>query len=87
MPIRIVDGFADPRVVEDATEEYIIFYSSVVDGKMWCPVSSISIGRRNFYLYFPPLQDCRDVEGLVEQAFGGADSPSALIVYVGNQAQ
>ncbi|KAG6873210.1 hypothetical protein C0995_001564 [Termitomyces sp. Mi166 len=68
MPIRVVDDFADPQVVKDATGEYLIFYSSIVDGEMWCP-------------------DCRDVEDLVNQTFGGADSPSAVIIYVGDRAQ
>ncbi|KAG5720541.1 hypothetical protein E4T56_gene2570 [Termitomyces sp. T112] len=69
MPIRVVNGFADPQVVKDAIgEEYIIFYSSIMDGKMWCP-------------------DCRDVEILVNRTFCGENSPSALIVYVGDRAE
>ncbi|KAG6837324.1 hypothetical protein H0H93_011419 [Arthromyces matolae] len=29
MPLRVVDGFADPQAVKDASEDYLIFYSSI----------------------------------------------------------
>ncbi|KAG6919016.1 hypothetical protein DXG01_009726 [Tephrocybe rancida] len=37
MPLRFLDGFTDPQAVKEATEQYLIFYSSIVDGKLWCP--------------------------------------------------
>lgn len=35
MPIRTVTTPAD---LKDAKEAYLIFYSSIVNGKLWCPV-------------------------------------------------
>jgi len=68
MPLRIAEGPVDPQALKDAAEQYLIFYSSIVDGKSWCP-------------------DCRDVEDLVKETFSSEDSPSALIVYVGDRAE
>lgn len=57
---------------------FLIFYASIVDGQMWCPVSlllssaelaEIDFGSRN-------RQDCRRVESTVKEAFDGPDKPS-----------
>ena len=32
-------------------------------------------------------QDCRDVEKIVEETFGGSESRSALVVYVGQRPE
>jgi len=68
MPIFTADSSIDPITLKTVPEEYIIFYSSIVNGKLWCP-------------------DCRDVEHIVQETFGGATDPSALIVYVGDKGQ
>ncbi|GLB35817.1 putative eukaryotic protein of unknown function (DUF953) [Lyophyllum shimeji] len=68
MPLRIAQGPVDPSALKDVAEQYLIFYSSIVDGKLWCP-------------------DCQDVEVLVKETFSSEDSPSALIVYVGDRAE
>ncbi|KAF5385327.1 hypothetical protein D9615_001194 [Tricholomella constricta] len=73
MPIRITEGLVDPQALKNVPEQYLIFYSSIVDGRSWCPV--------------PISSDCRDVEDLVRQTFGADESPSALIVYVGDRTE
>ncbi|EAU92534.1 hypothetical protein CC1G_06545 [Coprinopsis cinerea okayama7 len=37
MPIYIADPSIDPVSLQTVPEKYLIFYASVVDGKMWCP--------------------------------------------------
>ncbi|KAH7923249.1 hypothetical protein BV22DRAFT_1015792 [Leucogyrophana mollusca] len=37
MPLREVEFPSDPESLKHAKEKYIVFYSSRVDGKMWCP--------------------------------------------------
>ncbi|PPQ63826.1 hypothetical protein CVT24_009776 [Panaeolus cyanescens] len=37
MPLYVADGSIDPITLQTVPERYIIFYSSIVDGKMWCP--------------------------------------------------
>ncbi|KAJ6483890.1 hypothetical protein DFH09DRAFT_1106617 [Mycena vulgaris] len=37
MPLNIVADPIDPVCLKDRPEEYLIFYSDVVDGRMWCP--------------------------------------------------
>ncbi|TRM65037.1 hypothetical protein BD626DRAFT_567891 [Schizophyllum amplum] len=46
MPIRTLET-PDTAMLEAAPEEYFIFYSSVVDGKMWCPDCRDVEGRVN----------------------------------------
>jgi len=36
MPLRIFEN-VDPHSLKDAPERFLIFYSSVIDGKLWCP--------------------------------------------------
>jgi len=68
MPLHIADGSIDLHSLKNVPEKFLIFYSSIVDGKLWCP-------------------DCVAVDNLVRETFSAADSPSALIVYVGDRAQ
>ena len=60
---------------------FLVFYSNVVNGKMWCPVS--------LQVVFPVCvaatmssqsdsQDCVKVEDTVNKAFEGKDQPSKL---------
>ncbi|KAF9486574.1 hypothetical protein BDN70DRAFT_902643 [Pholiota conissans] len=37
MPLYEADGSIDPATLKTVPDHYIIFYSSVVDGQMWCP--------------------------------------------------
>ncbi|KAJ7675335.1 hypothetical protein B0H17DRAFT_133182 [Mycena rosella] len=37
MPLNVADGIVDPASLKDRPEEFLIFYSDVVEGKMWCP--------------------------------------------------
>ncbi|KAF8078972.1 hypothetical protein FPV67DRAFT_1402857 [Lyophyllum atratum] len=37
MPLRIAEGPVDPQALKDVPEQYLIFYSSIVDGRSWCP--------------------------------------------------
>ncbi|KAF9015679.1 hypothetical protein BDQ17DRAFT_1269690 [Cyathus striatus] len=37
MPLTVADGSIDPVSLKQVPEKFIIFYSSVVDGKLWCP--------------------------------------------------
>lgn len=39
MPLAYTEDPALPESVKSSKEDYLIFYSSRVDGKMWCPVS------------------------------------------------
>ncbi|KAJ7786599.1 hypothetical protein B0H16DRAFT_1491024 [Mycena metata] len=66
MPLNVADSAIKPAAVLDRPEEFVIFYSDVVDGQMWCP-------------------DCRVVDEQVKQAFTAPNSPSAVIIYVGNK--
>ncbi|KAJ7040336.1 hypothetical protein C8F04DRAFT_1083256 [Mycena alexandri] len=66
MPLNIADSAIKPAALLDRPEEFLIFYSDVVDGQLWCP-------------------DCRVVDDQVRGAFTAANSPSAVIVYVGNR--
>ncbi|KAK0233799.1 hypothetical protein IW262DRAFT_111242 [Armillaria fumosa] len=68
MPLHIADETftgSTPKP-EEIKHEYLIFYSSIVDGQLWCP-------------------DCRAVDRLLRDTFGSDESPSALIVYVGDR--
>ncbi|KAL1746924.1 hypothetical protein HDZ31DRAFT_80857 [Schizophyllum fasciatum] len=46
MPIRTLET-PDIATLTAAPEEYLVFYSSVVDGKMWCPDCRDVEGRVN----------------------------------------
>ncbi|KAF9567776.1 hypothetical protein CPC08DRAFT_519164 [Agrocybe pediades] len=37
MPLHFADGSIDVKTLQTVPEDFIIFYSSVVDGQMWCP--------------------------------------------------
>ncbi|KAF8971733.1 hypothetical protein BDZ97DRAFT_1141472 [Flammula alnicola] len=37
MPLYVADGSIDPLTLKTVPEHYIIFYSSIVHGEMWCP--------------------------------------------------
>ncbi|PPQ79409.1 hypothetical protein CVT25_002679 [Psilocybe cyanescens] len=37
MPLYTADGSIDPVSLKSVPEKFIIFYSSIVDGEMWCP--------------------------------------------------
>lgn len=39
MPLFYADGSIDPITLLTVPERFIIFYASIVDGEMWCPVS------------------------------------------------
>lgn len=65
-----------------AKESFLIFYSNVVDGRMWCPVSSSLLFTSNSRSV--DYQDCVAVEGVVKTAFEGANKPStswSFIIY------
>lgn len=85
MPIYFADESIDPVSLQTVPEKYIIFYASVVDGKMWCPVC-LGI-QQSFNRWLNVLQDCRVVDSLIKEALSGPDSPAALIVYTGNREQ
>ncbi|PFH52238.1 hypothetical protein AMATHDRAFT_140416 [Amanita thiersii Skay4041] len=68
MPLLTADSSIDPVSLKNVPDKFIIFYSSVVGGELWCP-------------------DCQDVQDLVKKTFDTPDSPSALIVYVGDRSQ
>jgi hypothetical protein len=68
MPLRIVEHTTGISSPADIKENFLIFFSSVVNGKLWCP-------------------DCEAVNDLIQETFGVADGPSALIVHVGEKAE
>ncbi|KZP28877.1 hypothetical protein FIBSPDRAFT_947281 [Athelia psychrophila] len=72
MPLRTTDRLLDPSELDEVSEKYIIFYSSKdADGKLWCPY-------------------CRAIDsgpGGVQDTFGKANGPSALIAYVGTKLE
>lgn len=37
MPLREVEFPSDPKDLEGAREQFLIFYSSRVNGQLWCP--------------------------------------------------
>ncbi|CAA7264838.1 unnamed protein product [Cyclocybe aegerita] len=37
MPLYYADGSIDPITLQTVPDHHIIFYSSVVDGQLWCP--------------------------------------------------
>jgi glutaredoxin len=37
MPLREVEFPSDPKDLEHAQEQFLIFYSSRVNGQLWCP--------------------------------------------------
>ncbi|KAF9055842.1 hypothetical protein BJ165DRAFT_1521811 [Panaeolus papilionaceus] len=37
MPLYVADGSIDPNTLKTVPERFVIFYSSIVDGKLWCP--------------------------------------------------
>lgn len=91
MPLYEADGSIDPITLQTVPDRYVIFYSSVVDGEMWCPVSSFDLTRVESLAltatHFAHLQDCRAVEQLVKETFSEDSPVSCLIVYVGDRTQ
>ncbi|KAH9897881.1 hypothetical protein C8Q73DRAFT_376168 [Cubamyces lactineus] len=99
MPLQHSPDPAEPSWVQGVTADFLIFYSSRDEsGKLWCPVRPRPCLRvvnirpdrtdpdflaSSFLPY--PCQDCVAVENVVEQTFGSADGPSAVIVYVGQR--
>lgn len=87
MPLYVADGSIDPVTLQNVPDEFVIFYSSIIDGQMWCPVSCywilIALPDRLAFLF---IEDCRVVEKLVKETFP-EQGPGALIVYVGNKQQ
>ncbi|KAH9486250.1 Thioredoxin-like protein Clot [Psilocybe cubensis] len=85
MPLYIADGSIDPLSLLSVPEKFVIFYSSIVDGQMWCPVCP----RLSFELIRDLIsvdQDCREIDQLVQNTFSEG-GPAALIVYVGDRGQ
>lgn len=41
MPIYIADSSIDHLSLQTVPEKFVIFYSSVVDGQLWCPVGPV----------------------------------------------
>lgn len=39
MPLYVADGSIDPVTLQNVPDEFVIFYASIIDGEMWCPVS------------------------------------------------
>ena len=84
MPLKISD--APPEPFQDVKADYIVFYSSIdQSGEMWCPVRPLCCS--DSVTHAVMLQDCRNVEQLVSDAFMPEDAPTALIVYVGQKAE
>lgn len=42
MPLRITQEPTEPESLKTVKEEYLIFYSSIVDGQSWCPVRALT---------------------------------------------
>jgi hypothetical protein len=38
MPLSVAEFVGDPHSLIGVSEQFLIFYSSVVDGELWCPV-------------------------------------------------
>lgn len=81
MPIK--DAPSIPKSWDDIEEPFVIFYASKKDGVMWCPVSRLI--RKSVYKVNKIQQDCRAVEGFVKETFEAEDSPSAIIIHVGQR--
>lgn len=88
----VLTSTSDATAVAESTADYLIFYSSVKEStnEMWCPVSAL------LYIIFKTIdvhlvcsfaQDCVRVEDFVKERFEQEDSPSALIVYVGQREE
>jgi hypothetical protein len=41
MPLHTAQDPTNPEDLKGVSEEYLLFFSSVVDGKMWCPVRDV----------------------------------------------
>jgi len=66
---------------------FVIFYASIVDGEMWCPVSvQFLLNLKKNSVRYRKKKDCRRVEGLVKETFS-ATGPEGLIVYVGTRPE
>jgi hypothetical protein len=84
MPLTVVEDNLGLKL-EDRTESFVIFYSSRDErGRLWCPVEWIS---RIAFLktLTASTQDCAAVQDVVKDTFGSLESPSALLVYVGQR--
>lgn len=64
MPLRVAETV--PTFPSEITDRFAVFYSSVVDGQLWC-------------------SDCIAVDSVIQDAFLAQDSPTALIIYVGDK--
>jgi hypothetical protein len=85
MPIRETSEI--PAVSDLTGVQFVVFYSSRDEnGTMWCPVSAKVIRMTPLDWVATAVQDCRAVEGLVQETFG-PDGPSALIAYVGQRSE
>lgn len=58
---------------------FLVFFASVVDGEMWCPVSN-PLQVLRLQIEADNIQDCRRVESTVNEAFDGPDKPSEGIL-------
>lgn len=93
MPLHYADSSINLSALATVPEKYLIFYSSEVNGQMWCPVC---LAIKNIYrrkhvelkliddLWF---KDCRRVDSLVKSAFSEETGPDGLIVFVGDRTQ
>ncbi|KAH8832718.1 hypothetical protein DL96DRAFT_1704772 [Flagelloscypha sp. PMI_526] len=37
MPLKTTTDVSDPSAFKNVSEDYLIFFSSIVDGRLWCP--------------------------------------------------
>ncbi|CAK5280632.1 unnamed protein product [Mycena citricolor] len=82
MPLTIVPANTAPAALLDRPEGYLVFYSDVEDGRMWCGASTCFPGHLgDLMLMRPSMQDCRAVDDVVQKTFSAPDGPSAAIVW------
>jgi hypothetical protein len=48
MPLRVADVAVEPSSLKQVPEKFLIFYSSIVDGQLWCPVHVCSLSTQSF---------------------------------------
>jgi hypothetical protein len=83
MPLRVSET-SELSSLSGVSEKYLIFYSSLTDGILWCPVHIIDYRANCTDMRF--IKDCRRVDPTVQQIFG-PNGPEALIVYVGQRME
>jgi len=79
----LINTTSETVEIDAVSEQYIVFFSSIVNGKLWCPVSAKMLA------ILPDSerqkQDCVRIDDLIQKTFGES-GPTALIAYVGDRA-